>query len=554
MLTLFVLYILWISALSQVTTHSEDNTRKDSMRICQCDTCQTGTCMIDILNNNTRCFVKFSLDDDNKQYTYRSCTNQAILACNSQMTDRPFKVQCCSENYCNSDDKIPDDHVILSEMQSKSIDDKITFETADDFDNKGTYLDNNSSTTEDELGLIYILVGSVTVLFAISLLLVLVYKRCNYPQPHKDYTLTPHTDYPFTGVKGAPFPPQQPDLSSSFGSGSGYNSERRMNQRTIARQITLIETIGKGRFGEVHRGSFRGDNVAVKIFASHDEKSWSREMDIYRTALMRNENILGFIAADNKDRGNWTELWLITEYHELGSLYDFLSQNTLNNYDMLIFALSIANGLTFLHSEIRGTSGTLNANGNNYHCTSGYKPAIAHRDVKSKNILVKSNMECCINDLGLAVRHDSKNDEVERPPDHRVGTKRYMAPEVLDDTLNPRSFDSYCKADIYSFGLVLWEIASRTVNASAPIVDEYRQPYHEYVAPDPSVEEMRKVVVVDRCRPAISRHWNNDEYLRLMEKLVQECWYHDPGARLTALRVKKSLVAFRDSLNNEVKV
>ena len=43
---------------------------------------------------------------------------------------------------------------------------------------------------------------------------------------------------------------------------------------------------------------------------------------------------------------------------------------------------------------------------------------------------------------------------------------RYMAPEVLDDTLNPRSFDSYCKADIYSFGLVLWEIASRTVNAS----------------------------------------------------------------------------------------
>ena len=34
-------------------------------------------------------------------------------------------------------------------------------------------------------------------------------------------------------------------------------------------------------------------------------------------------------------------------------------------------------------------------------------------------------MECCINDLGLAVRHDSRNDEVERPPDHRVGTKRF---------------------------------------------------------------------------------------------------------------------------------
>lgn len=31
------------------------------------------------------------------------------------------------------------------------------------------------------------------------------------------------------------------------------------------------------------------------------------------------------------------------------------------------------------------------------------------------------------------------------------------------------------------------------------------------MAPDPTFEEMRKVVVVDRCRPAISRHWNNDE-------------------------------------------
>ena len=38
---------------------------------------------------------------------------------------------------------------------------------------------------------------------------------------------------------------------------------------------------------------------------------------------------------------------------------------------------------------------------------------------------------------------------------------RYMAPEVLDDTLNIRHFDSFKRADIYSFGLVLWEIARR---------------------------------------------------------------------------------------------
>jgi len=59
------------------------------------------------------------------------------------------------------------------------------------------------------------------------------------------------------------------------------------------------------------------------------------------------------------------------------------------------------------------------------------KPAIAHRDLKSKNILVKSNGTCAIGDLGLAVRYDTSMDTVDIPLNHRVGTKRYMAPEVV---------------------------------------------------------------------------------------------------------------------------
>ena len=49
-----------------------------------------------------------------------------------------------------------------------------------------------------------------------------------------------------------------------------------------------------------------------------------------------------------------------------------------------------------------------------------------------------------------------------------------MSPEVLDDKLNPDSFDSYCKADIYALGLVIWEIVSRTVNSSK------FKPYHTF--------------------------------------------------------------------------
>lgn len=63
------------------------------------------------------------------------------------------------------------------------------------------------------------------------------------------------------------------------------------------------------------------------------------------------------------------------------------------------------------------------------------KPAIAHRDLKSKNILVKSNLTCVIGDLGLAVRHNVSSDSVDVPSTNRVGTKRYMAPEVRKQNL-----------------------------------------------------------------------------------------------------------------------
>jgi hypothetical protein len=74
-------------------------------------------------------------------------------------------------------------------------------------------------------------------------------------------------------------------------------------QRTLARQITLEETIGAGRYGSVYRGKWREDYVAVKIFSTSDERSWMREVEIYQTVCLRHENILGYIAADNMVNG-----------------------------------------------------------------------------------------------------------------------------------------------------------------------------------------------------------------------------------------------------------
>lgn len=57
-------------------------------------------------------------------------------------------------------------------------------------------------------------------------------------------------------------------------------------------------------------------------------------------------------------------------------MYDYLQFVTLDVEAMLKMCVSISSGLAHLHIEIVGTQG---------------KPAIAHRDLKSKNILVKRN-------------------------------------------------------------------------------------------------------------------------------------------------------------------
>uniref|UniRef100_A0A8C4NEM9 receptor protein serine/threonine kinase n=1 Tax=Eptatretus burgeri TaxID=7764 RepID=A0A8C4NEM9_EPTBU len=224
------------------------------------------------------------------------------------------------------------------------------------------------------------------------------------------------------------------------------------------------------------------------------------------------------------DNGTWTQLWLVSDYHEHGSLFDYLNRYTVPTEGVVKLALSITSGLAHLHMEIVGTQG---------------KPAIAHRDLKSKNILVKKNGGCCIADLGLAVRHDSATDTIDIAPNNRVGTKRYMAPEVLDETINMKHFDSFKRADIYSLGLVLWEIARRS--SVGGIQEDYQLPYYDLVPSDPAIEEMRRIVCEQKQRPNIPNRWQSIEALRVMAKIMRECWYSNRAARLTALRIKKTL-------------
>ncbi|KAK7895217.1 hypothetical protein WMY93_020542 [Mugilogobius chulae] len=296
--------------------------------------------------------------------------------------------------------------------------------------------------------------------------------------------------------------------SRSVGSGSGSGLPL-LVQRTIAKQIQMVKQIGKGRYGEVWMGRWRGERVAVKVFFTTEEESWFRETEIYQTFLMRHDNILA------------------VPHHRLPRerLFIRLPQVQHVRHEALLkLAYSSISGLCHLHTEIYGTQG---------------KPAIAHRDLKSKNILVKKNGFCCIADLGLAVKFNSDTNEVDIPLNLRVGTKRYMPPEVLDETLNRSYFQSFMMADMYSFGLILWEMARRCI--SGGIVEEYQLPYYDLVPTDPSYEDMREVVCIKKQRPSSANRWTSDECLRQTGKLMSECWAHNPASRLTALRVKKTL-------------
>lgn len=332
-------------------------------------------------------------------------------------------------------------------------------------------------------------------------------------------------------------PPLSKIIEQSSGSGRGIPI---LVQQTIAKQIQKQHSIGKGRYGEVFLGKFRDENVAVKFFFATEEDSWLRETTIYKTVLMRHKNILGFIAADTHGTGSWTGKLIITDYHESGSLHDYLQRTALQPIDLKCMAYSLASGLEYLHNDILGNSNNVDLE----HATG--KSAIAHCDINSKNILVKSNGECAISDFGLSVKYKRKNDEIDFGNENtRIGTLRYMPPEVLNETIKATEFDSFKMADMYSVGLCYWEMSRRcftTVSeTNVTTCEDYALPYFDVVSSEPCLDDMRDVVCIKGIRPIIPEYWRDEKILLVLGKIMQECWHPNPSVRLSALRVKKSL-------------
>jgi serine/threonine protein kinase len=116
------------------------------------------------------------------------------------------------------------------------------------------------------------------------------------------------------------------------------------------------------------------------------------------------------------------------------------------------FLLSLVSAIDYLHYEDLSSNDYLTLNRIR-------KPIIIHRDIKTSNILIKSNpnLSLCLSDFGLAKILPS----ILTPNDFiQIGTYRYMAPELLELAITHTS-DALCKVDIYALGLVMWEIVTQ---------------------------------------------------------------------------------------------
>ncbi|EPS58360.1 hypothetical protein M569_16453, partial [Genlisea aurea] len=225
---------------------------------------------------------------------------------------------------------------------------------------------------------------------------------------------------------------------SSSGSATSYNTPNNKidvdNDYEISwDELTIGEQIGQGSCGTVYHALWYGSDVAVKVFSRKeysDDAISSFRQEVSLMKRLRHPNILLFMGAVTSPE----RLCIVTEFLPRGSLFRLLQRNTsrLDWRRQTQMALDVARGMNYLH-----------------HCN----PPIVHRDLKSSNLLVDKNWTVKVSDFGLS----RLKDETYVTTKTGRGTPQWMAPEVLRNEAGDE------KADVYSYGVILWEIATHKI-------------------------------------------------------------------------------------------
>uniref|UniRef100_A0A6B2L5E0 Protein kinase domain-containing protein n=1 Tax=Arcella intermedia TaxID=1963864 RepID=A0A6B2L5E0_9EUKA len=250
-------------------------------------------------------------------------------------------------------------------------------------------------------------------------------------------------------------------------------------------ELILGDIIGKGYFGEVRKGTWKGVVVAVKYLYNMEDPSNENKFlqEIAILSNLRHPNIINFIGwSKTKKQVNSVinaSVAMVTEYMGGGTLhwsltnsYSFLSQ-TFHLLSNII--LDIVRGMTYLHSR-----------------------NILHRDLNARNILLDEHYKCKISDFGLSrlkAEHGSMTSH--------IGFLVCMAPEVYIG--EEYSF----QADVYSFGMVLYHILVG------------KQPNDDI---DPL--KFAHMVAHDKHRPPISANVSP-----FFKQIISQCWHENPEER-----------------------
>ena len=186
-------------------------------------------------------------------------------------------------------------------------------------------------------------------------------------------------------------------------------------------------------------------------------------------SLPPHPNICSFIIANLKQ----DNLYICYEYMPGGSLSQLIQSGSI--YDAISIALQVATGMSFLHS---------------HH--------VLHRDLKSTNVMLDGNGVAKICDFGVS-RYEASDMTAE------TGTYRWMAPEVI------RHEKYSMAADVYSFGILLWELIARELPFAG-------------MTPVQAAFSVAK----NHLRPLIPDHASPR-----LRALISRCWHKDASARPT---------------------
>ena len=263
----------------------------------------------------------------------------------------------------------------------------------------------------------------------------------------------------------------------------------------LFRDLTFKQTLGQGTYGEVSRGYWKGRKVAIKkIFpgTNSDERiavvaDFERELAIL--SKLRHPRIVQFLGAVNEQN---QPLCLIFELCE-GSAALLLKM--------------VRRGQ--VHLTWRVCLGILRDTAEAVHSLHSQSPKIIHRDLKAENLLLESDFRCKLTDFGLSRPFDAR-----RPSQMTVcGTPCWVAPEIFRN----EAYDE--KVDVYSFGILVWEILAA------------RKPYSEKDCADLPV-----LVGSKGLRPGLLSHVPAE-----VNELMTACWDEHPYRRPDFDRMRRWL-------------